>query len=336
MQIDILQTKNAEMPLVKKKKTLTLKQDKQSIIFLTWRLTMLKRFNKPILFTLILVVSSSFCNISYGMSTLGSIKFNPTKTKDAIFSFLQNESVKPILIYSAIFIAAPAIATMAIIKFCLKDASPETKKTIIALGKRLGVKNPEKIKVKVLPTFLFGTGKPFGPNAMALLNGDMAISKNFDDDHLSDVSKFIFGHELTHIKNKHIIKQLLGLILTSLSVIYLSYKYNFFKKINEYTKKSTFLNIVTKYLAGNLIFKTLPNIIPIIFKYETQADLGAASLGKDVAEGGILLFTYLNNQLTPEQRGTLKIKHKLFLDAHPDYKTRIKDIQEYTAKNYTN
>jgi len=181
----------------------------------------------------------------------------------------------------------------------LKDASQETKNEMIMLAKKLGIKNSEAIKVKILDV----NYKTAGMNSFGKT---MILSKDINEDIKNNQHKFIIAHELNHYKHNDSLKGILtyGITCTILGSAY----YYGLKKLPKYLSPFGNQNdSLTKSEILYLLFALggplgIPKFSSILTNFTTdryiekRADLSTASLGEDIAQGGIETFTQENNK----------------------------------------
>jgi Zn-dependent protease with chaperone function len=292
-----------------------------------------------------------------------NIQETATNVKNKISEFCQNKYVKKvtnffsspvtilIMIQTATSLSAIILMKRHLNK--LKDASKQTKNCIIDLAKKLKIQNPEKIIVKVIPDGVI-------KNAYTYLTGEIAVSKDFDADPYSNESKFVFGHELIHMKNKHGLKYFITMETLSAIFIaaigYLRSRHEDLKKLPVFNK---ILNKVEKFSAmGKLNIIIYSSIFCNFIKrhivektigraFEKQADLGAASLGKGITTSGINFFKWCNNENNEFKQRLNKCPYirrmciklllalRHFTDPHPSPIDRIGYLKKYSEINHS-
>lgn len=203
-------------------------------------------------------------------------------------------------------------------RYLLRDASPDTKSAVVSLAKKLNMENPENINVKVvsgLSDVLFGLGSG---NAAANLIGDILIPGDFDKGLISDKERFVFGHELGHIKYKHALKDYAMSIIVNL-VMYLIF--------GEGREGKVVSSIESNMLS---VFKRL-------ISDELQADLTASSLGKEVTEGGVKFLEEAkeSNKISLWSKIfhlLCRLRNLQLIDTHPSLQTRINKLKNELEK----
>jgi len=169
------------------------------------------------------------------------------------------------------------------------------------------------------------------------------------------VLKFIYAHELSHIKYNHTLKTFIAFAISPIIIHFSIAGFN--KLFNHFISKtnlrktnglvSSGIKLVPKILNSitTKIFAQMALWIMIRKQFEKNADLNAASLGPDIAQGGIkfleatrdieiiqkkdILNQYDNKVIIYMLKIVLACKSFLqkLLHAHPSHETRIKYLQ---------
>lgn len=312
---------------------------------------MLKITRKLILFVLIFAATNNLYTTSFGQSEASiwnKIK-DIDKSKIELIICLAYITYKATTIIKSII--KPKYKDLELEYKKLKDASIGSKNQIMELAKKLDFKNPEDLEIKVKTKYEFYS------NGEAFPDKTIAISQDINEKPTDNISKFVFGHELTHLKNKHSVRSnIVSLFLYP--IIFFTYyslnkKYKIFEKIPFIGK--IYKYIITKLsLPGNIlhILTSIPFITIITTNLtlnnsiktinEIEADIGSASLDIDVATGGIRWCNEkLKNQKIVNPTITSKIVFNIIdfitksIDSHPSWENRLRYLEWY-KKNYYN
>jgi len=189
-------------------------------------------------------------------------------------SYLFGDSV---FLAIGIFLFSPIYCKYMLYKW--RGASKATKKQVVEIAKKLNLKNPNKIKVKV------GNYSSFRNNAMVDSGGTLYLGQNIAENASSNKGKFVIGHELSHTKNRDFFKMLLFMVGANLFWFVSLSKVVPGAVVPKVSKLCFTLN-----MAGLVFFRK-------VFS-EAMADIGSASLGREFAQGGIDFFKKGNDDLS--------------------------------------
>jgi len=244
-----------------------------------------------------------------------------------------------------------------------EDASKSETELIKSIAKELGFTKLElknlRVKQPKKDTSAYLRNKN---NFSAFLN-TVTLWHSNNEDHTEalkdpNAKKFIYAHELSHIKYKHTLKKLFLLLPACPLITHFGVKafkslfYRFILKNSLVGLKKIgikFLNFLdslpTKLFLQMWLFRAVGK------KMEKNADLGAAQLGPDVIRGGIKLIKAWQKmrdaskeQAIEQFEGSilkhivayaLSIKnflHRTLFSTHPLRKTRIRYLQEALEK----
>jgi len=132
-----------------------------------------------------------------------------------------------------------------------------------------------------------------------------------------NVKKFIYAHELSHIKFKHSLKKVLLLLALPLT-IHFGFKYGnkgtqeaakTLLSLESYKKVRPYLEKLSK-TTNHHLFKLMTQMATLFFMYrkmEENADKNAALLGPDVAKGGIK-FLETNTKIAEKNKEEALVK----------------------------
>jgi len=166
-----------------------------------------------------------------------------------------------------------------------------------------------------------------------------------------NAKKFIYAHELTHIKKNHNLKKLFLLISSPFATHYgikglnKAFSY-FYKKIFNKSKNHLYIEKINR-ITSSLGAKVTIQFLTLLFlsrKMEKEADRGAALLGTNIANGGIDFFNTLTKIKLQETESMLNeaqgIRRKILsffvkvrtyfpniFGTHPTNEERIKNLQ---------
>jgi len=246
-----------------------------------------------------------------------------------------------------------------------EDASKQKTTQIKKIAKDLGFseQNIQNLRVKIPKKYSY-FGKTFRNNHAAFSNtviigeqDNRRIAKTISD---PGVKKFIYAHELSHIKYNHSLKSFLSFAISPIVTHYGIKIFNalyksLLGKININGMSRTSKNIVTG-LPGALDSLVPKYIIQLLLwtfikkRFEKNADLGAAQLGPNVIRGGIkFLQTVCKMEQARKERVLSQYKGSTFqyiiglymlikrviykiVDSHPSHETRIKYLQDALEK----
>jgi len=233
----------------------------------------------------------------------------------------------------------------------MKNAPNSTRNEVLKLARKMKIKNPEKIKVKVM------NGNSY--NGASDIFGHVILTKKTNDNIRNNIGQFIAAHELSHFTNNDTWKNFLISKTCALNLFFMLKKLNafeYFQKIfgapekkkhilpiyqpskkekgeqEKKKKKSLFMESIGHFTN----FQTAAFISDVIIAntigryFEKRSDLAAASLGKSIAQGGINLFTSIKKKhkiIPVTHAGQFNYLKKWLTDPHPSPATRIKYLK---------
>jgi len=225
----------------------------------------------------------------------------------------------------------------------LQNAPYPVRQYIINVAKKLHIKNPEEIKVKMM----YSRNQY---NGFSDIFGNIILSRKACQNLHSKETKFIIGHELSHHKHKDAIKRVFSEIALKLACFYLYAKYNPLNSLNKSDKTNKRFKTKEKiiltsalaaihFIAFNKIISSLCNVTisqSLRKFFEIRADLESASLGRKFAIGGIKLFKNIRKRIRPIlARISWKRRLQLGLsDPHPSLSKRIRYLRWFKRRFY--
>lgn len=242
-----------------------------------------------------------------------------------------------------------------------KDAPNEQKEEVINTAREIGFSENEvkKLSIKIPKKNSFADWNNKNNNAACIFSTIILGRKNIKElkDAWKDknVRKFIYAHELSHVKYNHHLKIIFYNIIASAIIAEVSVKiacYSLDKFSETFKNQRLILNLIKSFLCKNSTKLTIQAVlVSVISKiFEKNADLGAAALGKDVITGGIKHFKAMQNikdtatqTIINKFDGNLtkiivsfilQAKELLFLltSSHPSYKERIRYLKALLPK----
>ncbi|MFC1842821.1 M48 family metalloprotease [Candidatus Dependentiae bacterium] len=264
------------------------------------------------------------------------------QAKDKIAPYITTDNIA-IASFFSIYMFANAFALYAHKKRirALRNPSLKTKKYVTAIAKRLKIKNPKNIRVKVINSNSYNGGSDIFGNIIITKKVDAKIKKNR--------CKFIIGHELSHRKHGDAIRSYISSLALKLGFFGLYAKYKPLKPVTNFLQRNAPQNPILQNRFYSIIYGLhiaairtglflcdiiIANTIRRIF--ERRADLESASVSKNLAKGGINLFRKFKKILTSKVKKFSWgrwLRYK-FANPHPSPSKRIQYLKWFKKKNY--
>ena len=214
----------------------------------------------------------------------------------------------------------------------LKNASKYGKSQVMKIAKKLNIKNPHKINIKI-----FKGNKKIYNAASGPFGNIFLTEKTYKKIH-TNKAKFIIGHELSHYKHNDALKGLTIQVAIQLGIFKTYSKYKPTKKVVQllnWARIPCFIQIPLLYIThGIILYKIFPYMRIIndtlvnktLGKYfEIRADIESASLSRNNADGGIRVFKKIHQKVQSKiakMSWSKWIRHML-TDPHPSINNRI-------------
>ena len=224
-------------------------------------------------------------------------------------------------------------------KNAFQQGPQQEKELIRSLAKKIGFseKGIDSIEVKtpvrgtIYDTMLKNNHAAYRNTILLGRYSNKTLRNLIEND--NNVKKFIYAHELSHIKHWHRAKRILSLNSCPLLV---HYGFKYFNVAAKHIIPKICGEKLSPYLSIFLSeFKTITNFVPIklgvqailaLFlnrKREHTADMGAASLGSDVIKGGIKFFKSLDSHEMGTSKNRILRKILGIFRTHPYSSERV-------------